>query len=59
MMTSRERLLAVLNGRMPDRVPISSYELVGYNSQAWENREVSYAHLMDTIRASTDCICMW
>ena len=30
-MTGRERLLAVLSGKMPDRVPISTYELVGYN----------------------------
>jgi hypothetical protein len=58
-MNSRERLLAVINGQIPDRVPISTYELVGYNSRAWENHEPSYARLMDVIRAETDCICMW
>jgi uroporphyrinogen-III decarboxylase len=58
-MNSRARLLAVLKGQTPDRVPISTYELVGYNSRAWENQEPSYARLMETIRAKTDCICMW
>jgi len=36
-MNSRERLLVALNGQMPDRVPISTYELVGHNSRSWEN----------------------
>jgi len=58
-MNSKERLLTAINGQMPDRVPISTYELVGYNSKAWENNDPSYSRLMDTIRAKTDCICMW
>jgi len=58
-MNSRERLLAALDGRTPDRVPISTYELVGYNSKAWENNDPSYARLMNAIREKTDCICMW
>jgi len=58
-MTSRERILKVLNYEIPDRVPISTYELVGYNSKAWENNQPSYKTLMDYIRKYTDCICMW
>ncbi|HHN46811.1 MAG TPA: hypothetical protein ENN09_05150 [Planctomycetes bacterium] len=58
-MTSRERLLAVMRGDIPDRVPVSTYELVGWNSRAWENHEPSYGRLMDCIRAKTDCIAMW
>ena len=58
-MTSRERLLAVLNGQMPDRVPISCYELVGYDAHNFCNQEPSYQSLMDYIREKTDCICMW
>ena len=58
-MNSRERLLAVLDGRIPDRVPISTYELVGYNSRAWENQQPSYRRLMDVIREKTDCLAMW
>lgn len=57
-MDSRERLLNCLNGRPVDRVPISTYELVGYNSEAWENKEPSYKRLMDEIRARTDCFYM-
>lgn len=58
-MTSRERLLTVLDGGVPDRVPISTYELVGYNSRAFENNDPSYRRLMDAIRERTDCVCMW
>jgi hypothetical protein len=58
-MNSRERLLCALRCGTPDRVPVSTYELVGHNSAAWENNDPSYAPLMDAIRARTDCICMW
>lgn len=58
-MNSRERILTALEGRQADRVPISTYELVGYNSRAFENQDSSYTRLMDSIRQYTDCICMW
>lgn len=38
-MTSKERLNLVLSGKIPDRVPISTYELCGFNSQSFENME--------------------
>jgi uroporphyrinogen-III decarboxylase len=58
-MNSRERLLTAIRCGMPDRVPVSTYELVGHNRAAWENNDASYARLMDAIRARTDCVCMW
>ncbi|MFA6240036.1 MAG: uroporphyrinogen decarboxylase family protein [Candidatus Hydrogenedentales bacterium] len=58
-MTSRERLLVTLNGGIPDRVPISTYELSGWNTKAFENIDPSYKRMMDAIRAGSDCICMW
>ena len=58
-MNSRQRLLAALDCQAPDRVPISTYELVGYNSQAFENNDPSYASLMQAIREKTDCLAMW
>jgi uroporphyrinogen-III decarboxylase len=58
-MTSRERLLTVLEGGIPDRVPISTYELAGWNSRAFENNDPSYARLMQAIRERADCVCMW
>lgn len=58
-MTSRERLLYTLGGRIPDRAPVSCYELVGWDSQNFCNKEPSYANLMAYIREKTDCICMW
>ena len=55
-MTSKERLLAVLKGNIPDRVPVSAYELNGWNYDSFENKEPSYKKLMDLIREKTDCL---
>ncbi|HYF75122.1 MAG TPA: uroporphyrinogen decarboxylase family protein [Candidatus Nitrosocosmicus sp.] len=57
-MNSKERLLKCIKREPIDRVPISTYELVGWNSEAWENKEPSYRKLMDAIRELTDCIYM-
>lgn len=57
-MTSRERLMAVLRKHIPDRVPISTHELVGWNASTWENQEASYKGLMEYVREKTDCIYM-
>ena len=57
-MNSTQRLAACLKGQPTDRVAISAYELVGWNSRAWENIEPSYRRLMDIIRAHTDCMYM-
>jgi len=57
--TSRQRLLTALSCGVPDRVPVSTYELVGFNSHAPENKEPSYQRLMERIRRDTDCIAMW
>ncbi len=58
MLTSRERLLRCIRHEPVDRVPISTYELNGWNEDAWENNESSYKRLMDAIREYTDCIYM-
>ena len=58
-MTSRERLLKTLAGEVPDRVPVSTYELCGRNSKSFENSEPSYSDLMDFIRQHTDAITYW
>ena len=57
-MTSRERLLAVIKHQIPDRVPVSTYELVGWRKNSWENSQSSYGPLMDYIREKTDCLYM-
>lgn len=57
-MTSKERLLSCIRHDPIDRVPISTYELVGWNMDAWENKEPSYEKLMSVIREKTDCIYM-
>jgi len=58
-MTSRDRLLNAIRRQPTDRVPVSTYELVGYNSDSFENQEESYRSLMEVIREKTDCIAMW
>ncbi|MCX7887710.1 MAG: uroporphyrinogen decarboxylase family protein, partial [Verrucomicrobiae bacterium] len=58
-MTPRQRLLAVLNGKIPDRVPINTYEMAGFDSRDWYNQQPSYRSLMEFIRTHTDCITNW
>lgn len=58
-MTSKERLNLVLSGKIPDRVPISTYELCGFNSKSFENNQPSYKQMMDYIREHTDCVTMY
>lgn len=58
-MTSRERVLRTLWRKPVDRAPVSTYELNGYNPDAWENQTPSYRRLMDKIRSDTDCLYMW
>ncbi len=58
-MNSRERLLRTFRREPVDRVPVSTYELVGWNPDSFENQAPSYRRLMDKIRADTDCIYMW
>ncbi len=57
-LSSRDRLLRCLRHEPTDRVPISTYELVGWNRYAWENNEPSYSRLMHAVREKTDCIYM-
>jgi uroporphyrinogen-III decarboxylase len=58
-MNSRERLMRALEGKPTDRVPISTYEMSGYNSLSFENNQPSYQNMMKYIRTNTDCVCMW
>jgi len=55
---SRERLLRSIRHQPVDRVPISTYELVGWDWDAWENHQPSYRRLMEVIRQKTDCMYM-
>ena len=57
-MTSRERLLAVLSGQLPDRVPISCYELNPFMPDSWEGSQPSFAPLLNAIGEHTDCLYM-
>ncbi len=59
MLSSRERLLRCIRHQSIDRVPVSTYELNGWNEDEWENHEPSYAELMAFIRDETDCVYMY
>ncbi len=52
-MTSRERLVAVLRGGQPDRVPVTVYEHSPFDD-GWANHEPSYAPLMELERTCGD-----
>lgn len=52
-MTSRQRLLTVLKGGQPDRVPVCIYEFSPYNGE-WANKEPSYAPLIELERQYGD-----
>ncbi|WP_258360820.1 uroporphyrinogen decarboxylase family protein [Moorella sulfitireducens] len=58
-MNSRERLLAVLQGQLPDRVPVNTCELQGWKKDDWYNQQPSYYELMEIVRQHTDCIYFW
>jgi len=57
--TPRKRLLTAFGGGVSDRVPVNTYELAGFDSADWYNRQPAYKRLMDRIRAETDCITNW
>lgn len=57
-MNSKERLLSAIKIKPLDRVPISTYELNGWNFTSFENTEPSYGKLMNVIREKTDCLYM-
>ncbi len=57
-MISRQRLLNTLRHEPTDRVPVSTYEMVGWNWDAWENQQPAYRDLMQLIRDKTDCMYM-
>jgi len=58
-MTKRERLLAVLSGKIPDRVPINLYELNDNGRNPWNMTEPSYKRLMEVILEKTECMPFW
>ena len=57
--TNRSRLQAALACKIPDRVPINTYELTGFNMSDWYNNQPSYAGLMEHIRKNADCVVDW
>lgn len=52
-MTSRERLLAVLRGERPDRIPVTVYEFTTYVND-WASETPSYAPLLELEREFGD-----
>lgn len=57
-LTSRERLLKVFNGEIPDRVPISLYEFDGhYDSWIYNYRE--YVEILEYAKGKTDKMSPW
>ncbi|MFB3893020.1 MAG: uroporphyrinogen decarboxylase family protein [Phycisphaerae bacterium] len=57
-MTSRDRIIAALAGRLPDRAPITIYEMSHLAADAWYLREPSCRPLLDAQRNLGDSIVM-
>jgi uroporphyrinogen-III decarboxylase len=55
-LTSKERLLRTWRREPTDRVPVSTYEMVGWDMNSWYNKQPSYKKLMQVIREKTDCL---
>lgn len=55
-LASKERLLRTWRREPTDRVPISTYEMVGWDMKSWYNQQPSYQKLMQFIREKTDCL---
>jgi len=58
-MNSRERLLAALDLKMADRVPVSTYSLGAGTGHSFEYSDPSYARLVRVIREKTDRLFEW
>ena len=57
-MNSRERLLRVLRGMEPDRVPISLYEFDGFYD-SWIYDYPEYVEILDYAKGKTDKMYFW
>jgi len=53
-MTSRERLLIALQGKMPDRVPANLYEINPYAENTFYTTEESWKELVDFLKENAD-----
>ena len=57
-LTSRERLLRVFNGEIPDRIPISLYEFDGYYD-SWIHNYPEYVEILEYARGKMDKMSPW
>ena len=58
-MTGRERLLATLQRKPVDRVPINTYELSDFGFMNWTLQEPSYRRIMEEITERTETLALW
>jgi uroporphyrinogen-III decarboxylase len=58
MQNSRERLMKVLRGEKPDRVPISLYEFDGFYD-SWIHDYPEYVNILKYAEGKTDKMCFW
>lgn len=54
-MNSKQRLLNCIEHKPIDRVPVSTYDLVGWDPDSWQSRDPSYSRLLSIIRDKLDC----
>ena len=58
-MTGRERILATLQRKPVDRVPISTYELSMFGTWNWPKDEPSYQRVVAEVTERTEAFALW
>ncbi|MDD3725960.1 MAG: hypothetical protein PHI44_02010 [Candidatus Ratteibacteria bacterium] len=58
-MTSRERIMAVVQGIMPDRVPVSLYKINPFEKDSFWAQHKSFENLLSTAREYQDTFHLW
>jgi hypothetical protein len=59
MMTVRQRLVAALQGKETDRMPIALYGVYPHSPNDWRQSRASYRPLLEFARERTDPFCQW
>lgn len=57
-LTSKERILRVFNGKIPDRIPISLYEFDGHY-ESWIHNYPEYEEILEYAKDKTDKMSPW
>ncbi|MCM8760334.1 MAG: hypothetical protein NC832_01270, partial [Candidatus Omnitrophica bacterium] len=58
-MAGRERIMAVIKGEMPDRVPVSLYKIDPFQKNSFWSHHKSFENLLTFAREYQDTFHLW